>query len=124
MKKRYGYVSNSSSSSFVVYAYQDDDITMTRVERIIDRVISAYNILKEDTLKKDNVLEISVVDIQLAKKKVEYMEIDGAISKEQKKWVKDCIGKIVIHSVDDNSIPYVMQEMIESELYTDMWHWG
>jgi len=135
MKIRNGFVSNSSSSSFIVDYWNNSktEFTTEEVEEITDRAVKAYNLLMNSSINKGDIMKIGIVDDKLIKEKKEYATerelindkwIEIPLTREQINSIDEQKGKIVIHTKEDNSIPYVLSEMIDALLHTDRWHWG
>lgn len=135
MKIRNGFVSNSSSSSFIVDYWNNSktEFTIEEVEEITDRAVKAYNLLMNSSINKGDIMKIGIVDDKLIKEKKEYATerelindkwIEIPLTREQINSIDEQKGKIVIHTKEDNSIPYVLSEMIDALLHTDRWHWG
>ena len=136
MKIRKGFISNSSSTSFVIdyYVEKKDRTSLKEVKETVDRIIKAYNIIYKTKLQKKRTFTIGKITDEIIKARIdferEYAYDDKGewgpqpISKDRKKAIENQKGKIIINSVEDNSIPYLMQEMIENVLNADKWHWG
>ena len=135
MKIRSGFVSNSSSSSFIVVYWNNSktEFTIEEVEEITDRAVKAYNLLMNSSINKGDIMKVGIVDDELIKEKKEYATerelinykwVEIPLTGEQIKSIEEQKGKIVIHTKEDNSIPYVLSEMIDALLHTDRWHWG
>lgn len=124
MKIRKGFVSNSSSASFIVDYYGGMKTTqcVKDVNKVVDRAIKAYNILKESNLEKDNILKITTVDDKLIKKKIDW-DSDDNTTEQEEEW-RSMKGKVVIHTTDENSVPYGLYAMLDLVLYIERWHWG
>lgn len=133
MKVRSGFVSNSSSTSFIVNFY-DKKISTNEVKATMDRIIRAYNIADNKRLQKKRTFTIGRVTDEMIKIRCDFQREYGynkkhewvrlPLSSRERKLIKEQKGKIVINSVEDNSIPYLMQEMIYCILDTEKWHWG
>jgi len=135
MKIRNGFVSNSSSTSFIVDYWNNSktEFTIEEVEEITNRAVKAYNLLMNSSINKGDIMKIGIVDDELIKEKKEYATerelindkwVEIPLTGEQINAIEEQKGKIVIHTKEDNSIPYVLSEMIDALLHTDRWHWG
>ena len=131
MKIRKGFVSNSSSSSFILDYYSDKDkiITLEKVKELLNKLVEVEQIFNP---------KIKFEDIFNLKFDAESMCVGNKnddIIERRTKWEDDfdtndktdfkkCEGKIIINSADDNSIPYWMKEFLEDKLNAKYWHWG
>jgi len=135
MKIRNGFISNSSSTSFIVDYWNNSkkEFTIKEVKEITDRAVKAYNLLMNSSINKGDIMKVGIVDDELIKEKKEYATerelindkwVEIPLTGEQINAIEEQKGKIVIHTKKDNSIPYVLSEMIDALLHTDRWHWG
>ncbi len=111
MKVRMGFVSNSSSSSFICKT----KMSLSQVKEKLEKIHSFYWEVIKDS-EEDYYLGKSFNDMF-------FKPFEG--NKEYDKKLKDwdylkeygvdgtTVGKIVIESAEDNSIPYEMFELIE-----------
>ena len=109
MKIRSGFVSNSSSASFIV----GSDKTIKQVEKILKRIVSGYNIMTGESYSED------MFDVFIAGNETVKMFADYNVDK---KYVKDHI--IIMGNGGDNSIPYDMFDMIEGQCQATHYHLG
>ena len=113
MKVRTGFVSNSSSSSFVCQT----DMSMLLIERTMHKLIDLY----EDA-----------VGVCSEEKLFEVIEGSKAYDEMLKDWdYLDCygvdgttVGKIIIESASDNSIPYELFDLIKTIFKAERLHLG
>lgn len=113
MKIRNSFVTNSSSSSFIVKSnIEDVDLFEIELRAFFDN----YNVLMGTNLNFDD----CVGDVY------RYKHID----KRDKYWseysweTKENDGNVVINSAYDNSIPYELMNLIETKFNADRHHNG
>ncbi len=106
MKIRKGFVSNSSSSSFVI---TDKVLTEGRIKSLIT---SNFDVSVND-------IDYAMTFDKVSQEDIEYRRDCGDYSKLDKH-----LGSLVINSKEDNSIPWEIQEYIEDELDGIHYHWG
>jgi len=113
MKIRNGFVSNSSSSSFVCgknFSIKDiEDIKNT-----LQDLLKFYNTFLNEDLKFEDVFK--------EPKKIEQndLEILKAYDEVVERYIKNINDRIIIYSEDDNSIPYSLFDLIAQKF--DAYH--
>ena len=121
MKIRQGFVSNSSSTSFYIDASK---YSCEKIEEAIKRMLELLSFCQDSDAENIN----SVCTIGTASKDsiVQKMEIfydyDG---RKKEKFGSFLPNKIIaVDSVDDNSIPYCIQEFLCTAFNAERQHWG
>lgn len=114
MKSRKGFISNSSSTSFVIDAtkYPEEKVTS-----FIQKILEALNELTNTKITLNNICHIHTDNSveQINKQIKEFYSHDDSVLHK---------GPVVIvDSVDDNSIPWTVQEVLES-IALKRQHWG
>lgn len=94
MKIRPGFVSNSSSSNFII------DSTIDEVKTDLGILLCFWNAFYNENLQFDDVFEVRIVD----KKLIDDEDLPPS-----------SLGKVNINSAMDNSIPSLMCELIEDK---------
>lgn len=117
MKIRNGFVSNSSSSSFIINTQSEyyNDLSIEDVTDIMDKLLEVVKIYKDI---QDNVYTIELLpnNSKIIKKRKEYGYEDH---------IEVIDNQIIyIESTDDNSIPYFIQQFLEDELNATRLYWG
>lgn len=116
MKIRSGFVSNSSSSSFVF----NSPLSTEEIENALKASIIICNKLGGTNIDCNDCFYITEVDDKLLEDIVEWRQ-------KPEFWQGELFTKEsrVIHSVRDNSIPYATQELILNT-FSDVkrFHWG
>ena len=115
MKIRNGFVSNSSSSSFLI---DNTKYSIDRVRQYIDSLVEAYNVINTDHITTDDICVISEVN-----RRDFYNRVDQFHGNTAKKDNKDTTKGILVDSTSDNSIPWDIQERLE-EIAIIRQHWG
>jgi hypothetical protein len=130
-KIRNGFVSNSSSSSFIINA---EKYSKEQILKYIEATIEAQKIVEDDEeywgRSIDEMLDMHEEENcdRFVESALEYHNMFHERTfkelAEQKKWYKDQFpGKvIVVDSQSDNSIPWVVQEALEYIGRRE--HWG
>jgi len=110
MKIRQGFVSNSSSSSFIC----DTKMNAEEIETQLRKMLDGFNMMMDTNYKfEDCFCNPYMVSGKIHEGFEEYYPC-----------LKNAKGKIAIDSVDDNSIPYEMIVLIESKFNTTHCHLG
>jgi hypothetical protein len=111
MKKRTGFVSNSSSSSFICHT----DMSLDEVNDKLVILLDFYNEFDERTLSFDDVFSEPFIASK------EYASSDWAKHYPE---MADSEGKIVIEGACDNSIPWTLFDFIEDKFEATRCHLG
>ncbi len=118
MKTRLGFVSNSSSTSFLVLG-----MNTKKVYKLLQKIIDDYN-KDNGEVKLESILSVKKNTKEIKKEMREMQEIYG---------ITDAVienTKVIIDSIDSNSIPWEIQEAIPNEFYrregvtVERQHWG
>ena len=138
MKIRTGFVSNSSSSSFICLSKVSAKTAKERLKALLD----VYNLLTDSKLTFEETFQDPFVVSSHDKKSKEYKDrmqgwifgkdapyknvrvgvfgmSDTVIGKET-----DLDGKLIINSTNDNTVPYTLYELIEEAFNAERIHLG
>lgn len=121
MKIRKGFVSNSSSSCFICNCYDNGkDYTVEEAVSILQEMINFHNkiFLEEGEFEKD--FDDVFGDIYIGEEGFK----GCLLGWEDYYKVSDTVGKLVVSSASDNSIPWHMQELIEEKFQAKRLHLG
>lgn len=129
MKIRTGFVSNSSSSSFICNAfdyegYEPKELTVEIVISKLKTMIEMYNKMEDTNLSyEDAIGSVGLGDEEIASYLKGYGQHGYSIG--DRDWTLDDIkNKIVIMSAGDNAIPYELFELIKSSFDAERVHLG
>ena len=116
MKIRYGFVSNSSSEAFLCQA----SFSLEETKTILQKMLNLHNeIFKENEKDKfEDVFQepkfVTMEDLILLD---DFSGKGGHPSDDE-------IGKLIIYSEKDNTIPFTLFEIIEYKFEVERWHLG
>lgn len=117
MKIRTGFVSNSSSSSFIINA---SEFSLDKIKNFIEELVSAYNELKDENYSVDSICTIYESNVEEFNKLIKrrgYEDYSGYVC-------EDGATKVIrIDSTHDNSIPYLIDSALDS-ICIRRQHWG
>ena len=129
MKTRTGFVSNSSSSSFICNSYsyegyEPKDLTVDEVVHKMKTIMNAYNIVSDSEIEYDEAIEyIGLGTENVAEMLKGYGQKNYSDGRAD--WTYDDIkDKIVIMSAGDNTIPSALFDLIVSAFYATRVHLG
>ena len=114
MKIRLGYVSNSSSSCFILAKWGTCEFSLKEITDILQKMLNFYNDLEGENLPFDDVFQ--------KPKKATEKDIDLLAG-----WrvaASEVKGKTLIYSKDDNSIPGLLFGLIEEKFNGERIHLG
>jgi len=116
MKTRQGFVSNSSSCAFII----ERDVSVKNVERFLKQILDLHNEAKGGR-RRNKAFDLKLHDVCSV----------CNLAKSDWKYFKDSYGlklsknsKVIISSVDDNSIPPVFDELIRTKYGCTRHHFG
>lgn len=118
MKLRKGFVSNSSSSSFVIdpkYVTKGLDDIQKKLEMLLD----FYNKFHGKSLKFEDVFEEPFVLYE------ENYDLSNQFAGNSSEWdIRAPKGSVIINSTGDNSIPWEIMQWIEWGMLATRYHLG
>ena len=115
MKTRVGFVSNSSSCSFVVKSSKYNTVEL--VEEQLNKILDDLEVHTEYRKMFGKISEIGEHDCTDGDRRANDYE-------DWYRFSGDCVGMIRIDSAYDNSIPYEVMVAIEDHLDAEHYHWG
>ena len=125
MKIRNGFVSNSSSSSFLINAR---DYNVEDIKYYIEKLLDAENFIRKSDISIDDICNIKYIN------SVEYIfdeafkyEHNSYLGKDHQRYIKRKSenyprGAILVDSISDNSIPWHIQDSLHN--IGEGFHWG
>jgi len=119
MKIRQGFVSNSSSSSFICDYYRNEaKYTVEETKEILQKILDFYNDIEEQNLSFEKVFEEPYIGSQ--------KDMDGLDSFFGTEYSSHerANGRVIINSTEDNSIPYLIRGIIEAKFNAEYFHLG
>lgn len=125
MKYRNGFVSNSSSSSFIITKFSEEE-----VKTYIEKLIESLNVVSEEKTSVDDILYTYTIDDADEHRLEHYnwgcWDDQNKLTIKQYKNMnerKNIVEKaVVVQSTSDNSIPWFIQEALEN--IGERFHWG
>ena len=112
MKIRSGYVSNSSTSSFIC----DTDMSVGEVREKLQKMLNGHNEMTGDNLIFNEIFAEPFVADNSYCKDNGWADYYAA--------VREAKGKIIIEGIGDNSVPYEMWEYIIRAFDAERCHFG
>jgi hypothetical protein len=118
MKTRKGFVSNSSSSSFILDSnYLIEKFGYEWEDKVREKIKLLAEVYEEHERPIDDMMTISKTPEAVeAFHSLASRYANGHYSEEE--------GDVIINSRGNNSIPWPIQEYIEYELWGSRYHWG
>ena len=113
MKIRNGFVSNSSSESFLCRT----NYTVEETKNILQKMLDFYNEIFKIELTFEDVFVMPYISTK------EYLE-DMKDYDSYLNFKENDVGRVVIDSMSDNSIPYPLFDMIEEKFDAERIHLG
>lgn len=113
MKNRIGFVSNSSSTSFVIDARKYSSV---KIKSYIEALINAENELEGESYTLDDICQI----IDGASIDIFNSQLDGYFHNSK---IEHDGPIVLVESTRDNSIPWSIQEALEN-IALRRQHWG
>ena len=113
MKFRTTFVSNSSSESFIC----DTKMKLEDVKKALIVLLDFYNMFFTEELSFNEVFQDPIICDK--EKEDFYKDFFG-----ENTYIPECIGKVVIESYQDNSVPSELFDLIESKFEAFRLHLG
>ena len=113
MKIRARFISNSSSSSFICGMWGTNEYDVEETTAILQKMLNFYNDLENKNLTFNNVFENPRIATDIDIDFLEDWDVKGTI--------KD---RILINSISDNTIPFLLFGLIEEKFHAERIHLG
>lgn len=135
MKARHGFVSNSSSCSFIIDYYDRDEkrkpISKAKLLKVMKKLVEIEQLFNP-RIKFEDIFTLNgdANEMCIGDKGEDIIKIRKAWEKEYDKDDPDMTdfkkvkGKLIVSSASDNTIPYWMMQIFETKLNAKHWHWG
>ena len=114
MKRRTGFISNSSTSCFICATYGRHDYTNKETIAILQKMLDFYNDLEGENISFEQAFKKPK---KATKKDIEMLG-DWRIEESRVK------GKTLIYSNGDNAIPWMLFGLIEDKFNAERIHLG
>ncbi len=114
MKVRTGFISNSSTACFICGAWGTNKYNISEATDILQKILNFYNDLEEQDLYFEGVFRTPAIATE---KDIDHLsDYDVSRSKVE--------GKMLIMGAEDNSIPYMLFELINEKFSAERVHLG
>jgi hypothetical protein len=114
MKIRTGFISNSSTSCFICGRWGKLEHSIDEIVEILKKMLDFYNDLEGTEYSFDSVFEMPKMADRGDIEKLGHWDVDKS----------EVEGNILIYGTSDNSIPYMLFEMIMQKFHAERVHLG
>ena len=117
MKIRASFVTNSSSGCFVCFG---EGLTVEGVKKDLEVILGFYNSFFDRSREFHDVFEEPVIAVY-----ADQARINHHLIYRGPEYARDDIkGKIIIYTADDNSVPSVLENILDEKFNTCYFHFG